>query len=95
MWFRFVQDYALERIKFALPGRGIQGLPGRLVARLPTHVDPRLTEIDVLGVVLIVEPRCKQTDDVHLRHAAVACELSDLMLLRISSGNLRVNAVMM
>src|SRR5262245_16805497 len=75
---RLVEDHPFERIEFALPGRALDcgarvGEPG-----LPTHPDPRCAEIDVLRVILVFEPRRKQSDHVHLRQASIAGELAHL-----------------
>src|SRR5690242_17118598 len=46
------------------------------VTGLPTLQNARRTEIDVLGMVLVVELRSEQPDHMHLRRTAVARQLS-------------------
>src|SRR5262249_34421303 len=53
---RRVQDDALERIARIVPRRPLQGTPGVGIARLPAQANPRRAEIDVLGVVFVVQP---------------------------------------
>ena len=48
------------------------------VARVAPHADAVRAEVDVLGVVLAFEPRRQQAHDMHLRAAAIACELAHL-----------------
>src|SRR5262249_45235123 len=51
------------------------------VTRLPATANARRAEIDVLGVVLVVEPRRKQANHVHARQATVLAQLRNARLL--------------
>src|SRR5262249_10420983 len=53
---RRVQDDALERIARVVPRRPPQRTPRVGVARLPAQANPRRAEIDILGVVFVVQP---------------------------------------
>src|SRR5712672_1270424 len=90
---RFMQDHALERIEFAAPRGVIERTHRRLVTCVPTPANPGCTEINVLGVVLVLEPRGQQPDNVHARQAAVARKFLAAALLRTSSGNSRASSV--
>jgi len=82
-----VQDDAFDRVEFSLPRRQLQRFHGGLVAGLPARRDSSWGEIDVLGVILIFYPRREQTNDVHLRHAAIAGEIAH----RLAVSQLRRN----
>ena len=60
-------------IAIVVPGRTLQRTHRIGVTRFLAQADSTSAEIDVLGVVFIVEPRRKQPHDVHLRPAAVLC----------------------
>src|SRR5215471_1146096 len=68
---RRVQDDALERIARIVPRRPLQGTPGVGIARLPAQANPRRAEIDILGVVFVVQPGREELHDVHARQAAI------------------------
>src|SRR5262245_34694325 len=53
---RRMQDDALERIARIVPRRPLQGTPCVGIARLPAQANPRRAEIDILGVVFVVQP---------------------------------------
>src|SRR5262249_4163777 len=53
---RRVQDDAFERIAWIVPWRALQRTPGVGIARLPAPANPRRAEIDVLGVIFVVQP---------------------------------------
>src|SRR5262245_55506781 len=72
-----VQDYALEGIEAAFPGRRGERGPRMRIARLPAPGDTVPAEVDVLGVILVPEPRRQQPHHVHLRRAAEAGKLGD------------------
>src|SRR5260221_2890934 len=73
---RFVDQRALQRIDVADPGLLGDDPLGMLVARLPAAADAGAREIDVLGVVLAVEPRRQQAHEMHRGGAAVAQEFA-------------------
>ena len=70
-----MQDHALKWIEFALPCGLVERAHGGGIARLLAHADAGWTEIDVLGVVLVVESGRHQAHDVHARDSAVTLEL--------------------
>src|SRR6266516_3752496 len=78
---RFVQYYALDRIKLSLPRRLLECSHRGLVTCLSAHADSGWTEIDIFSVVLIFEPRCQKADDVHLRHAPIASQFAHCLAL--------------
>jgi hypothetical protein len=67
-----VHDHPFERIDLIMPRRPFEGLGRLLIAGLPPSANAGLAELDVLGVILVVEARCQQQHHVHLGHAAVA-----------------------
>jgi hypothetical protein len=68
---RIVQNDALERIAIIVPRRPSQR-PDRIrVSSFSPQTNAGRAEVDILGVVFIVEPRRKQAHDVHLCPAAV------------------------
>jgi hypothetical protein len=70
-----VQNDAFERVAFVFPGFALQRPGGVRIACVPALPNTRGAEIDVFGVVLVVEPRRKQPHDVHPRQAAIAGEI--------------------
>jgi hypothetical protein len=54
---RRVQDNAFKGIACVVPRRPLQRTSRIRIARLPAQANPRRTEIDILGVVFIIEPR--------------------------------------
>src|SRR5262245_30740993 len=69
-----VQDHAFERITVVLPRLSLNGAHRIGVTCLPALADAVRAEVDVLGMVLIAEPRREQLHDVHARQAAVLGE---------------------
>src|ERR1051326_7591233 len=73
-----VQNDALERVGFVLPGHVRQRPTRRAITGFPALADPGRGEVDILGVVLVVETRRQQTHHVHAREAAVTGQLAHL-----------------
>jgi hypothetical protein len=71
IWNRVVQNDAFERIAIIVPRGALQRAHRIGIARFPTHANPVRAEVDILGVVFMVEPGCEQPHDMHLRPAAV------------------------
>src|SRR5258708_31282182 len=86
LYGRFVRQHALQRIDVA--DRGLVGDDplGMLVAGLPAAADAGAGEIDVLGVVLAVEPRRQQAHEMHRGAAAVAEHLAHLGIVALRVG---------
>src|SRR6266545_7419885 len=76
-----VQDDAFERIAIVLPGLARERPHGVGVAGLPAAADAGRCEVDILGVVLVVEPRRQEPDHVHAREAAIGAQLLSLLAL--------------
>jgi hypothetical protein len=57
----FVKDDARQRVKLAHPRLAREHGLGARIACFPTLPDPGLAEIDVLGVILVVQLRREQT----------------------------------
>src|SRR5215472_17084623 len=74
---RRVQDDALERIARVVPRRPPQRTPRVGIARLPAQANPRRAEIDVLGVVFVVQSGPEELHDVHARQAAILGQVLD------------------
>src|ERR1700730_12013571 len=68
---QLVQDDPFQRVARVVPRRPLQRTPGVGIARLPAVANPARAEIDVLGVVFIVQPRGEELHDVHAREATV------------------------
>src|SRR5262247_1225853 len=73
---RLVQDDALDRIELSLPWRPLEGAHRGPVTRLAAHGDAGWSEIDILGLVLVFETRRQEAHHMHLRHAAMAGEIT-------------------
>src|SRR5215813_8643006 len=52
-------------------------MPDIVVASLPTSTDTISAEVDVLGMILTVEARSQQSNQMHGAAAAIGCELGD------------------
>src|SRR5262245_57133168 len=74
---RRVQDDALERIARVVPRRPPQRTPRVGIARLPAQANPRRAEIDILGVVFVVQSGREELHDVHARQAAILGQVLD------------------
>ena len=72
-----VQNDAFERIAIIVPCRPLQRAHRIGIARFPALTNAARAEVDILGVVFIVEPRRKQPHDVHLRPAAILGQILD------------------
>src|SRR4051812_29293636 len=70
-----MQDESLQRVELAAPWRLLDRIHGVSVARFTPLTDPVGAEVYVLGMVLILEGRGKQPNDVHRRRAAITLEL--------------------
>src|ERR1051326_4112921 len=69
---RPVENNAFQRIELALPRRR-RDCPLRIdISGFPARADARRAEVDVLGVILVGEPRRQQLNHVHPGHASVA-----------------------
>jgi len=69
-----VQDYALDRVKIPLPRCLPECSHCSLETGFSTHADPGWSEIDIFSVILILETRRQEADNVHLRHASVGSQ---------------------
>src|SRR6266550_985532 len=76
-----VDDHALDGVDRRTPRSGFQHPFGVGVAGLPTRANTRWREVDVFGVVLAVDLRRNQTDDMHRRLASPRRKLLDLRRL--------------
>jgi hypothetical protein len=81
--FRFMEDDAFDRVKVAFPWRALERVHGGLISRVPAGGDSVGREVDVLGVVLIVNARHQQADNMHLRDAAVAGQLAHYLAISL------------
>src|SRR5574338_1372989 len=72
-----MDEDASQRIDLAIPGLLLDRAPHVVVAGLPAPADAIGTEIDVLGVVLAIEPRGQQPNQMHGGAAAIGRELGD------------------
>src|SRR3984893_13716540 len=68
---QLVQDDPFQRVARVVPRRPLQRTPGVGITRLPSMANPARAEIDVLGVVFIVQPRGEELHNVHAREATV------------------------
>ena len=84
---QFVDHDALQHVDVALPRLFRQHALAMLVSGLPAGADACAGEVDVLGVVLAVEPRRKQPDQVHDRAAAIGGEFLDHRIVAPVFGN--------
>ena len=72
-----VQNDAFERIAIIFPCGPLQR-PHRIgVACFPAKANAAGAEVDIFGVVFIVEPGREQPHDVHLRLAAILGQILD------------------
>src|SRR5207245_7733114 len=74
---QLMQDDPFQRVARVVPRRPLQRAPGVAIARLPAKANPGRPEIDVLGVVFIVQPRGEELHDVHAREAPVLGQILD------------------
>ena len=88
-----MQDKAFERIDVTVPRFPLQRVASVRVARLPAPSDSRRAEVDVLGVVLAVDPWGQQSDDVHARQATVGSHIADIACSDL--GSRAANSAMM
>src|SRR5205085_7210281 len=71
-----VDHHALDRINRPSPWRALDHASRRHIARVPARADPRRGEVDVLGMILAVDPRGDQPHDMHGCPAAPRCQLA-------------------
>ena len=71
-----MEDDAFYRVEITLPGCALECLHGGLISRVPAGADSIRGEVDVLGVVLVINARHQEADNMHLRDAAVAGQLA-------------------
>ena len=69
-----MQDEPFQRVIVCAPGGLLQDGQGIAIAGFAPFADPAWAEIDILAVIFMIERRRKQTYDVHLGHAAIACQ---------------------
>src|SRR4029450_8313682 len=67
----FVNHHACQHVDGALPWLFGKRLACLVVARLPAPPDPGARKVDILGVVLAVEPRRQEAHEMHERTAAI------------------------
>src|SRR5258708_22234513 len=73
-----VDDDTFDRVDPRVPRRALDHVPRRRVAGLPAGPDAGCGEIDVLRLILAVESRRDQPQNVHRRPAAPRGELAHL-----------------
>ena len=83
-----VKDDTLNRIKLAPPGRLFERSCRCCVACLPARADPGRTEIDVLGMVFVLDTRRQQAHNVHLCLTAISSKLSHRLAISQFGRNL-------
>src|SRR5215468_10084286 len=76
-----MEDHALDRIELSPPWRPLERPHCGLVTCLPAHADSGWTEIDILGVVFVLETRRQEAHDMHLRHTPMAGEFAHCLAL--------------
>ena len=69
-----VQDYTFDRIELSLPRCLSKCSHCGLETCFPAQANPGWAEVNVFGVILIFESRRQEANNVHLRHASVACQ---------------------
>ena len=69
--FVLVQNHAFQRVAFIFPGAPLKRTPCMRIARLQSRSNAGRAEIDILGMIFIVQPRSQQAHNVHARSAAV------------------------
>src|SRR5215831_16556493 len=82
---RLVQNDAFERVACIVPGRAPQRTDRVGITGFPAQANARRAEIDILGVVFVVQARCEQSHHMHARQAAV---LGQILHERILAGTL-------
>src|SRR5215471_3884130 len=80
---RLVQNDAFERVACIVPGRAAQCTDRVGITGFPAQANARRAEIDILGVVFIVQARCEQSDDMHACQAAI---LGQILHQRVLAG---------
>ena len=83
----FVQDHALQWIAVIFPWLAFQRAESISVTNLPAAANTGWAEVDVLGVILIVKPRRKQTNHVHARQTAILAQLPNARVLAFLLGD--------
>src|SRR5215471_6997663 len=74
---RLVQNDAFERVACIVPGRAAQCTDRVGIACFPPQTNAGGAEVDILGVILVVEPRSQKFYDMHLRPAAIFGQVFD------------------
>src|SRR5437762_12665073 len=82
-----VDDHALDGVDRRTPRSSFQHPFGVSVAGLPTRANTRRREVDVFGVILAVDLRRNQTDDMHRRLASPRRKLLHVGRLAQFFGN--------
>ena len=80
----FVKNHTRQRVELALPRLARQHCLRVRVACFPTPPDSGLAEIDVLGVIVMVQLRREQLDHMHAGLAAIAQQCPDLRVAALA-----------
>src|SRR5206468_2035164 len=84
---RLVQDETFERAELAAPWRLLDRIHSMAVAGFAPLTDSVGAEVDVLGMVFILEGWGKQSHYVHRRRAAIALNFRHGFVLRLALGD--------
>src|SRR5262249_4020199 len=80
---RLVQNDAFQRIAVVLPRLAFQHTQGIRIASLPAAAETPWAEVDILRVVLVVQPGSEQPDHMHPRQAAVCAQFLDARVIAL------------
>src|SRR5258705_6505271 len=83
---RIVQDDAFERVAIVVPCGPLHSPHRIAIACLPALTNATRAEVDILGVIFIIEPRRQQPYDVHLCPAAVLGQVLDDRVVALTLG---------